>query len=419
MNRGYRWQVALFILALGAFAADGNAQTGGLPSEVVRSLEKLERFFLNKKVYVHISVSDIPSPQLSATMVQRAEQIRRQLEIAHDSRKPFQVPPSELRYHSRMVIYRNATMIKVEYSRKLRNFGRDSKDPRVIDDQVICYYAKGWEAYAPVVKSNVKRTDVISLIRYSGPAYYFLSPVNRDLQPPDFVFLAGINPLFMFWGDSDGWKVVQEDKKFLVVEKRGKAPCVSPNDLLRIRMWLDKRFDYLPYRIEKYNDDPRLPRNWRVAREIWQSKGVMQVGDTYLNRGYKYLYYVKGHYDQKGQFVYDGKVEKDYAITSVNSIGKNISIDFPSHLYVMDYSLDGENPIIGSLSRGVPYEWSKYKRFLETAELQKLLEDRQPQVQRPRLFMTAIVYLPPLILIVLGLTWLWRQRRSNRQPSRL
>jgi hypothetical protein len=255
--------------------------------------------------------------------------------------------------------------------------------------------------------------NIASVIRYTRHAAYYLTPIaeGRDLQPPDLVMLSGLNPLMMFWADSSGWVVAKEDERYMVVEKQGTIPCLQSEYPLRVRVWLDKQHGFLPYRVEKYLDAPGLLPDYRsVAREVWQVSRYVQVNGVYRIAEFSYTYYIKGRL-VNGKLVYDGKKRIDYRLKKVGKcqIGK---IDLPDHVLVADFSLSGKDPVFETLDRAVAYRWSEYRRLLNEDELKALFQKQfpEPEERGSSALWKALAYVPPILIILLGL-WLMKRRK--------
>lgn len=225
--------------------------------------------------------------------------------------------------------------------------------------------------------------------------------------------LGGMNPLMMFWGEPSGWTVVQEDNRFLVIEKRGPVPCLPGDEPLRIRVWLDKKHDFAPYRIEKYADDPRILENYRVvATEIWQASQYKSVNGLYCVSQFNYTDYIKGRL-VNGKLVYSGKRQVAYRMSNIGECSIN-KIDLPDYVAIADFSLKGKDPEVWTLDRAVTYSWRQYRRLLSDNELKKLFDEQfpKPPEKRQNLLRTILTYALPVLIIVIGLLWLWRTRRK-------
>jgi len=320
--------------------------------------------------------------------------------------------PNTVKHSGECEVCRNNDIIRVAYNHKIVV----TEVGKTVDTKGIAYFGKGLGIYLPMVDSAEKAggsVNIASVIRYTRHAAYYLTPTpeGRDLQPPDLVMLSGLNPLMMFWADSSGWVVAKEDERYMVVEKQGTIPCLQSEYPLRVRVWLDKQHGFLPYRVEKYLDAPGLLPDYRsVAREVWQVSRYVQVNGVYRIAEFSYTYYIKGRL-VNDKLVYDGKKRIDYRLKKVGKcqIGK---IDLPDNVIVADFSLSGKDPVFGTLDRAVAYRWSEYRRLLNEDELKALFQKQfpEPEERGSSAFWKALAYVPPILIILLGL-WLIKRRK--------
>jgi hypothetical protein len=318
--------------------------------------------------------------------------------------------PNTVKHSGEWEVCRNNDIIRVAYNHKLVA----TEVGKTVDTKGIAYFGKGLGIYLPMVDSAEKAggsVNIASVIRYTRHAAYYLTPTpeGRDLQPPDLVMLSGLNPLMMFWADSAGWVVAKEDERYMVVEKQGTIPCLQSEYPLRVRVWLDKQHGFLPYRVEKYLDAPWLASEYKsVAREVWQVSRYARVNGVYRIAEFSYTYYIKGRL-VNGKLVYDGKKRIDYRLKKVGKcqIGK---IDLPDYVLVADFSLSGKDPVFGTLDRAVAYRWSEYRRLLSESELKALFQKQFPEPEERSAFWKALAYVPPILIILLGL-WLIKRRK--------
>jgi hypothetical protein len=320
--------------------------------------------------------------------------------------------PNTVKHSGEWEVCRNNDIIRVAYNHKLVA----TEVGKTVDTKGIAYFGKGLGIYLPMVDSAEKAggsVNIASVIRYTRHAAYYLTPIaeGRDLQPPDLVMLSGLNPLMMFWADSAGWVVAKEDERYMVVEKQGTIPCLQSEYPLRVRVWLDKQHGFLPYRVEKYLDAPWLASEYKsVAREVWQVSRYARVNGVYRIAEFSYTNYIKGRL-VNGKLVYDGKKRIDYRLKKVGKcqIGK---IDLPDYVLVADFSLSGKDPVFGTLDRAVAYRWSEYRRLLSESELKALFREQfpEPDARQSSAFWKALAYVPPILIILLGL-WLIKRRK--------
>jgi len=319
--------------------------------------------------------------------------------------------PNVVKHAGEWQVCRSKNLIRVAYSRSLT-----AENGKILDVKGIAYFGEGLGIYLPMfdpAEGAGGSVNVAHVIRYTRHAAYYLTPTaeGRDLQPPDLVMLSGLNPLMMFWADSAGWVVAKEDERYMVVEKQGTIPCLQSEYPLRVRVWLDKQHGFLPYRVEKYLDAPGLLPDYRsVAREVWQVSRYVQVNGVYRIAEFSYTYYIKGRL-VNGKLVYDGKKRIDYRLKKVGKcqIGK---IDLPDYVLVADFSLSGKDPVFETLDRAVAYRWSEYRRLLNADELKALFQKQfpEPEERGSSAFWKALAYVPPILIILLGL-WLIKRRK--------
>jgi hypothetical protein len=320
--------------------------------------------------------------------------------------------PNTVKHSGEWEVCRNNDIIRVAYNHKLVA----TEVGKTVDAKGIAYFGEGLGIYLPTfdpAEGAGGSVNVAHVIRYTRHAAYYLTPTpeGRKLQPPDLVMLSGLNPLMMFWADSAGWVVAKEDERYMVVEKQGTIPCLQSEYPLRVRVWLDKQHGFLPYRVEKYLDAPWLLPNYRsVAREVWQVSRYARVNGVYRIAEFSYTYYIKGRL-VNGKLVYDGKKRIDYRLKKVGKcqIGK---IDLPDNVLVADFSLSGKDPVFGTLDRAVAYRWSEYRRLLNEDELKALFQKQfpEPEERGSSAFWKALAYVPPILIILLGL-WLIKRRK--------
>jgi|GEM_PF-6054644 len=406
------WRFLRVIVGVGLIAS-APAQTQ-LPPELFHYLQKRYNTLNKKKVTLNVSINEEYSEDFLKEMTEALTQYQKDVSVIPvPADKAVRMPPvRSWSRTTRWIVYRDDGMIKIDYNFFPLNFSTGVLNSH----RGTLYSADGYGLYISSFEPSepaLGTTNIAYLVRYTDNACYFLSPETRsgrNLQPPDFVFLCGMDPLMMFWAQRDGWVIVQDDAHFLVVEKRGETPCLPPENPLRIRLWLDKKHDYAPYRVEKYTDDPRVLANYRlVAREVWQAHGYKKLGDTYIISEAEFIYYIKGHLEGN-RLVYGGKVQKKYSIVSIEPLKKNLSLDLPDYIAIADFSLLGENPVF--LDRAVTYKWRDYKRFLTKQELEKKFKEQFPElVIQPRNRLSFVTYLIPISLIVMGVIWLIRNRR--------
>ena len=319
--------------------------------------------------------------------------------------------PNVVKHAGELQVCRSKNLIRVAYSRSLT-----AENGKILDVKGIAYFGEGLGIYLPTfdpAEGAGGSVNVAHVIRYTRHAAYYLTPIaeGRDLQPPDLVMLSRLNPLMMFWADSSGWVVVKEDELYMVIEKQAPIPCLQPEYPLRVRVWLDKQHGFLPYRVEKYLDAPGLLPDYRsVAREVWQVSRYVQVNGVYRIAEFSYTYYIKGRL-VNGKLVYDGKKRIDYRLKKVGKcqIGK---IDLPDYVLVADFSLSGKDPVFETLDRAVAYRWSEYRRLLSESELKALFQKQfpEPEERGSSAFWKALAYVPPILIILLGL-WLIKRRK--------
>jgi hypothetical protein len=319
--------------------------------------------------------------------------------------------PNVVKHAGEWQVCRSKNLIRVAYSNSLI-----AENGKILDVKGIAYFGEGLGIYLPMfdpAEGAGGSVNVAHVIRYTRHAAYYLTPTpeGRDLQPPDLVMLSGLNPLMMFWADSAGWVVAKEDDRYMVVEKQGTIPCLQSEYPLRVRVWLDKQHGFLPYRVEKYLDAPWLASEYKsVAREVWQVSRYARVNGVYRIAEFSYTYYIKGRL-VNGKLVYDGKKRIDYRLKKVGKcqIGK---IDLPDNVLVADFSLSGKDPLFGTLDRAVAYRWSEYRRLLNEDELKALFQKQfpEPEERGSSAFWKALAYVPPILIILLGL-WLIKRRK--------
>jgi len=329
-----------------------------------------------------------------------------------------------IHHSSKRVICRGENLIRITYDKALLDFPTENEETKKGKNGMpvkkgSVYLGEGIGVYLPDMDASQQAlgtTNIAYVVRYTRHAAYYLEPtfMGRDFQPPDLVMLGGMNPLMMFWGEPGGWTVVQEDNRFLVIEKRGPVPCLPSDEPLRVRVWLDKKHSFAPYRVEKYSDDPRVLEHYRVvAREIWQASQYKSINGLYCVSRFNYTDYIKGRL-VNGKLVYSGKRQVAYRMSDIGecSISK---IDLPNYVAIADFSLKGKDPMVGTLDRAVTYSWRQYRRLLNNNELKKLFETQfpKPPEKRANLFRTILTYAPPILIIVIGLLWLWRTRRKK------
>jgi hypothetical protein len=320
--------------------------------------------------------------------------------------------PNTVKHSGEWEVCRNNDIIRVAYNHKLVV----TEVGKTVDTKGIAYFGEGLGIYLPMfdpAEGAGGSVNVAHVIRYTRHAAYYLTPTpeGRDLQPPDLVMLSELNPLMMFWADSAGWVVAKEDERYMVVEKQGTIPCLQSEYPLRVRVWLDKQHGFLPYRVEKYLDAPWLASEYKsVAREVWQVSRYARVNGVYRIAEFSYTYYIKGRL-VNGKLVYDGKKRIDYRLKKVGKcqIGK---IDLPDNVLVADFSLSGKDPVFGTLDRAVAYRWSEYRRLLNEDELKALFQKQfpEPEERGSSAFWKALAYVPPILIILLGL-WLIKRRK--------
>jgi len=319
--------------------------------------------------------------------------------------------PNVVKHAGEWQVCRSKNLIRVAYNHSLI-----AENGKILDVKGVAYFGEGLGIYLPTfdpAEGAGGSVNVAHVIRYTRHAAYYLTPTpeGRNLQPPDLVMLSGLNPLMMFWADSAGWVVAKEDERYMVVEKQGTIPCLQSEYPLRVRVWLDKQHGFLPYRVEKYLDAPWLLPNYRsVAREVWQVSRYARVNGVYRIAEFSYTNYIKGRL-VNGKLVYDGKKRIDYRLKKVGKcqIGK---IDLPDNVLVADFSLSGKDPLFGTLDRAVAYRWREYRRLLNEDELKALFQKQfpEPEERGSSAFWKALAYVPPILIILLGL-WLIKRRK--------
>jgi len=320
--------------------------------------------------------------------------------------------PKVIKHAGEWEVCRSNDLVRVAYNRKLI-----SGNGEVLDVKGIAYFGEGLGIYIPMfdpAEGAGGSVNAAHVIRYTLHAAYYLTPIaeGRDLQPPDLVMLSGLNPLMMFWADSAGWVVAKEDAQYVVIEKQGSIPCLQSEYPLRVRIWLDKKHDFSPYRVEKYLNAAWLPPNYKaVAREVWQVSRYARVNGVYRPAEFSYVYYIKGRL-VNGKLVYDGRKRIDYRLKRVSKC-ENGKIKLPDNVSMVDYSLSGKDPVLGTLDRAVAYRWSEYRRLLNEDELKALFREQfpEPEARQSSAFWKAFAYVPPILMILLGFVWLVKRRK--------
>lgn len=412
-RRNRCWCVVQVVVWVGLIAS-ATAQTQ-LPPELFHFIQKRFDILKNKKIILNIDLAEEYSEEFIKDMTGNFAQYQKDVSVIPvPADQAVRMP--QVRSWSRKdrwTVQRSDGMIRIDYN----DFALNFSGGEALVQRRILYCADGWGLYISSLEPSepaLGTANIAYLVRYTDNACYFLSPEmhsGRDFQPPDFVLLCGMDPLMMYWAKRDGWVIVQDDARFLVIEKRGETPCLE--DPLRIRLWFDKKHDYAPYRVEKYTDDPRVLAHYRlVAREIWQTHGYKKLDDTYIVSEAEFTYYIGGHLEGN-KLVYNGKVQRRYSIASIETLKNKLSLNLPDYIAIADFSLLGKNPIF--LDRGVTYKWRDHKRFLTKQELEKEFKEQFPELARKPLnrFLLLAGYSLPILLIIMGVIWLIRARRGS------
>lgn len=418
MTKFYPLSLVVALFLVGASWAQST-----IPPQIYQVLQRRDNLLKNKKIVWDVIISEEYSEEFLKEMASSLDSQRKNLSQAPVSGTVKAPKVSSIHHSSKRVICRGENFIRIDYDHALLNFPTENGETEKVKNGMlvkkgIAYFGEGVGVYLPDIDASQEAlgtTNIAYVVRYTRHAAYYLAPTfyGRDFQPPDLVMLGGMNPLMMFWGEPSGWTVVQEDNRFLVIEKRGPVPCLPGDDPLRVRVWLDKKHDFAPYRIEKYADDPRILENYRVvAREIWQASQYKSVNGLYCVSQFNYTDYIKGHL-VNGKLVYSGKRQVAYRMSNIGECSIN-KIDLPDYVAIADFSLKGKDPEVWTLDRAVTYSWRQYRRLLSDNELKKLFDEQfpKPPEKRQNLLRTILTYAPPVLIIVIGLLWLWRTRRK-------
>jgi hypothetical protein len=125
---------------------------------------------------------------------------------------------------------------------------------------------------------------------------------------------------------------------------------------------------------------------------------------------FSYTNYIKGRL-VNGKLVYDGKRRVEYKLKRVSKC-ENGKIKLPDNVLVADFSLSGKDPVFDTLDRAVAYRWREYRRLLNEDELKALFQKQfpEPEERGSSAFWKALAYVPPILIILLGL-WLIKRRK--------
>ncbi len=395
-----------------------------IPPQADQALQRRDDLLKNKKIVWDVTISEKHSEEFLKEMAPSLDAQRKNLSQSPVSGTVKAPKVNAIHHSSKRVICRDKNLIRITYDYALLDFPTENEETKkekngMLVKKGIAYFGEGVGVYLPDIDASreaLGTTNIAYVVRYNHHAAYYLSPLlvgGRDFQPPDLVMLCGLNPLMMYWGEPSGWTVVQEDNRFLIIEKRGPVPCLPRDDPLRIRVWLDKKHDFAPYRIEKYTDDPETLESYRmVAREVWQASQYKSVNGLYCVSQFNCTYYIKGHL-VNGKLVYSGKRQVAYRMSDMDECDID-KVDFPDYVAIADFSLKGKDPVVWTLDRAVSYSWGQYRRFLNESELKKLFEEQfpAPPQKRSNWLRTLLTYAPPLLIIVIGLWWFWKTRKK-------
>lgn len=295
------------------------------------------------------------------------------------------------------VVLRGRSLMKIT---GVRNTSVSLGDPDVEKTE---YYGMGWGLCYEKVPPSFTPNGLVWAS--AGDAACYRHPHDRvglNLLPEDFVLIAGKN-LFKIYGAN--WTVASKGEKAFVVQTEVSSGNFAP---FKITATLDPVHGWLPVqmRTEYQYGNRSWTRTWDVhgyqrvqgvwfPKEIWCREDDPNVG-----------------------------LQRKWLLRKVEPLVSSVTVSLPIGTEIEDYRLVGTdltdaqatqasmNP---ETSRVVAYKWSGSLPGL--AQVGQALRQRQmAQQTRPQQPPRASLwyrFIPPVLLIAIGVLWYWRLKRAE------
>ena len=296
------------------------------------------------------------------------------------------------------VVLRGRSLMKVT---GIRNTSVSLGDPDVEKTE---YYGMGWGLWYERVPPSLTPNGLV----WASPddAAYFRHPHDRvglNLLPEDFVLIAGKN-LFKVYGAK--WTVVSQGEKAFVVQTEVSSGNFAP---FKITATLDPVHGWLPVQIRtEYQRGGN--RSWT---RTWQVRGYQRIRD---------VWFPKEIWCREEDPNVD--LQRKWLLRKVEPLGFSVDVSVPTGAEIEDHRLVGTNltdaqatqaSMNPETSRVTAYKWSG--SLPDLAQIEQILRQRQmAQQTRPQQTPRASLwyrFIPPLLLITIGILWYWRLKRAE------
>lgn len=340
--------------------------------------------------------------------------------------------PQVFQYTTRYQVCRSPNRLIVRFGTQspIATDQVESRDaPRLVSENI--YYSEGATGVLVEQELAVKGTlpaevhqpltlsKEAKVARYSKAPYYLCDSFQRDLTPPDFALLAGVNPLYMLWADPEGWEIRSHTTDTVMLEREGAPPGLG-GMRLRVKLWLRIDKGYCPSRVELWHGDDAHESMRRAPKEIWNVTEFAQVNGAWVPKAFSHESYPQPDIDTQGKIYsrWGRWLKRLFRLSQVGTC-KEPQLKLSSDVGVADFRLGKTDMVIGHYDKGVAYKWGDFGRLATEAELQRLYAEQYSEPPRLPWWRTALMYAPPFLLILGGAYWLYRRKRLQRFGNEL
>ncbi len=287
-------------------------------------------------------------------------------------------------HKAKMLIHRNADNLILKASQ-----------PACPGD-AVSFYLYFTPSYAVYFPGDTESQGVISISPHHEPAVLNHLTLTYFIDPMDFAFLANYNILNALNLHKKGaWRVVEDTKHHLVLEATVTDPAFTLG--YKFRRWkvvLAKAKGFAPEMAQQYAESQAEP-DYEVKVTKWGQYCGLWVPVEFTRK-------LKLSLSEESYY---------FNLENFDAVNLPIALPFVEKAYVIDYRKSNRKNIPRTELSSIDYVTYEWKGKIPTEDEVKQMKSPDQEVTRSFSIVRYLMWLPPLVLILIGSVWILRTMR--------